>query len=251
MEEKQTIQLPPEPSAAGRRRTIAIAAGAVVAVGVGVVSVVAVAGGSSQPRKPALGAAAATSSPAPYVADSDGGYSQQPQFTWSPRPGVPSPSAPTTAPVSSATPPSAPPPSGPVTVTSHAPTTAPPKTVAKPPVSTAATAPPPPPATSKAPAPYQISGTVSCVSGHSVEGVWVQASQGAGYSPWQGIGNGSTSRYWYTLPSAMSFSLHVGCGGTTASWAVAVTTPDASGPVANFTCHDIAGQAEYGKCDLQ
>ena len=84
-----------------------------------------------------------------------------------------------------------------------------------------------------------------------MEGVWVQAAQGSGYSPWQGIGNGSTSRYWYTLPSTESFSLHVGCGGTTASWGVAVTTPDTSGPVANFTCHDVSGQAEYGMCDLQ
>lgn len=79
----------------------------------------------------------------------------------------------------------------------------------------------------------------------------MQAAQGAGYSPWQGIGNGSTSRYWYTLPTTESFSLHVGCGGTTAAWGVALTTPETPGPVANFTCHDVSGQAEYGKCDLQ
>jgi hypothetical protein len=89
------------------------------------------------------------------------------------------------------------------------------------------------------------------VSGNSVEGVWVQAAQGAGYSPWQGIGNGSTSRYWYTLPAQIPFSLHVGCGGTTAAWGVALTTPQTPGPVANFTCHDVEGQAGYGTCDLQ
>jgi hypothetical protein len=84
-----------------------------------------------------------------------------------------------------------------------------------------------------------------------VQGVWVQAAQGSGYSPWQGIGNGSTSRYWYTLPDTMSFSLHVGCGGTQANWGVALTSVQASGPVANFTCYDVAGQANYATCTLQ
>ncbi|WP_194915505.1 hypothetical protein [Catenulispora rubra] len=255
MEEKRTIPLPADPLNARRKRTIAIAAGAVVAVAVGVVSVVAVAGGSS-PHKPAVGVAAATESSSPYATDSGGGYSQQPQFTWSARAGLP-PGSPTAKPSTPATPPSstsvaAPPPTGPVT------NPAPPTSVAAPPPSTVTkvaapptTSAPPPPSTSKAPTTYQISGTVSCVSGHSVEGVWVQAAQGSGYSPWQGIGNGSTSRYWYTLPSTMSFSLHVGCRGTTAAWGVALTTPQAPGPVANFTCHDVSGQAEYGTCDLQ
>lgn len=79
----------------------------------------------------------------------------------------------------------------------------------------------------------------------------MQAAQGSGYSPWQGIGDGSTSRYWYTLPSTESFSLHVGCGGTTAAWGISLSTPLVSGPVANFTCHDVEGQAGYGDCDLQ
>ncbi|GAA1965976.1 hypothetical protein GCM10009838_24550 [Catenulispora subtropica] len=89
------------------------------------------------------------------------------------------------------------------------------------------------------------------MSGKSVEGVWVQAAQGSGFSPWQGIGNGSTSRYWYTLPASIPFSLHVGCGGTTSAWAVSTTTPTTDGPVADFTCHDVSDQPEYGTCDLQ
>lgn len=235
MEEKRTVPLPADPAVAGRKRTIVIAAGAVTAVAVAVVSVVAVSGGSSPPDKTALGVAAATGGSSPYATDAGGGYSQQPPFTWSARPGDPS------APVSD------PPPSGQVNNPERpASDAAPPaKTVTKAPASAA------PPPTSKAPTPYQISGTISCVSGHSVEGVWVQATQGSGYSPWQGIGDGSTSRYWYTLPSTMSFSLHVGCGGTTASWGISLSTPLVSGPVANFTCHDVSGQAEYGACDLQ
>ena len=99
MEDKQTIPLPAEPSAAGRKRTIAIAGGAVAAVAIGVVSVVAVTGGSSKSGKsaqPVVGPAAATTSTAPYATDSDGGYSQQQQFTYSARPGVPAPSTATT-----------------------------------------------------------------------------------------------------------------------------------------------------------
>lgn len=229
MEEKRTVPLPADPAEAGRRRTIVIAAGAVIAVAVAVVSVVAVSGGSSSPHKPAFGAAAATGSSA-YATDAGaGGYSQPPGFTYSARPGQPS--APVSTP-SSSPPVADPPPSG-VNSSQPASNPAPPKTV------------------TKAPAAYQISGTVSCVSGHSVEGVWVQAAQGSGYSPWQGIGNGSTSRYWYTLPSTLSFSLHVGCGGTTAAWGISLSTPLVPGPVANFTCHDVAGSAGYGDCDVQ
>jgi hypothetical protein len=255
MEEKRTIPLPADPLNAGRKRTIAIAAGAVVAVAVGIVSVVAVAGGSS-PRKGAVGVVAATESSSPYATDSGGGYSQQPQFTWSARAGLP-PGSPVSKPSSAPAPPAstsvaAPPPTGPITnpVQPTSVAAPPPSIVTKAPAPPQSSAPPPPP-TSKAPTSYQVSGTVSCVSGHSVAGVWVQAAQGSGYSPWQGIGNGSTSRYWYTLPSTMPFSLHVGCGGTTASWGVSLTTPQAPGPVANFTCHDVSGQAEYGTCNLQ
>jgi hypothetical protein len=97
---------------------------------------------------------------------------------------------------------------------------------------------------------FKISGEVSCVSGNSVEGVWVQASDGAGWAPWQGLGNGSTSTWWYTLPKDESYSLHVGCGGTTSNWAVATYTPTVTGSSNSFNCYDVAGQADYGTCAL-
>jgi hypothetical protein len=243
MEEKRTVPLPADPAVAGRKRTIVIAAGAVIAVAVAVVSVMAVSGGSSSPNKPVLGAVAATDS----STTGSSGYSQPPGFTYSARPGqpsVPAPPSPPSSPSSAV----APPPSGAVNNPSQpASNAAPPaKTVTKAPASSPASAAPP-----KAPVSYQISGTISCVSGHSVEGVWVQASQGSGYSPWQGIGNGSTSRYYYTLPSTESFSLHVGCGGTTAAWGISLSTPLVAGPVVNFTCHDVSGKSGYGDCDVQ
>jgi hypothetical protein len=97
----------------------------------------------------------------------------------------------------------------------------------------------------------KVSGQVSCVSGKSVKGVWVQAAKGSGYSPWKGLGNGSTSDYWYTLPVHESYSLHVGCGGTTASWAVSDSTPVVGGTHNSFDCVDVPGQSGYGTCRLR
>ena len=96
-----------------------------------------------------------------------------------------------------------------------------------------------------------MSGQVSCVSGNSVEGVWVQAADGAGWAPWQGLGNGSTSNWWFTLPENEAWSLHVGCGGSTSSWAVADYTPWVTGSYNAFNCYDVAGQADYGTCALR
>jgi hypothetical protein len=108
---------------------------------------------------------------------------------------------------------------------------------------------PPPPATSSATsANGQISGQVSCTSGNSVEGVWVAAAQGSGWAQWQGLGNGSTSNYWYTLPTSEPYSLHVGCGGTPSSWAVAAYSPQVSGTQNSFNCIDVAGQPGYKTC---
>jgi hypothetical protein len=109
-------------------------------------------------------------------------------------------------------------------------------------------APPPPSPTA---ASFKVTGQVSCVSGNSVEGVWVQAGDGAGWAPWQGLGNGSTSDWWFTLPKTESYSLHVGCGGTTSSWAVATYSPTVTGAHNSFNCYDVADQANYGTCILR
>jgi hypothetical protein len=111
-----------------------------------------------------------------------------------------------------------------------------------------APAPPPPSTSSATSANVKISGQVSCTSGRSVEGVWVAAAQGSGFAPWRGLGNGSTSDYWYTLPISEPYSLHVGCGGTTANWAVAAYSPQVSGTQNSFNCIDVAGQPGYKTC---
>ena len=98
------------------------------------------------------------------------------------------------------------------------------------------------------PQPFNISGAVTCTSGHAVVGVWVAAAQGAGYSPWRGQGNGETATYWYTLPKKESWSLHVGCGGSPSSWGVATYSVTVSSANVNFACDDVQGQAGYGTC---
>lgn len=107
---------------------------------------------------------------------------------------------------------------------------------------------PHPTSTPKPSGPIKVDGQVSCTSGKSVEGVWVQAAKGSGYSPWKGLGNGSTSDYWYTLPTHEPYSLHVGCGGTQANWAVAAETPTVPAGHNSFDCVDVAGQSGYETC---
>lgn len=113
------------------------------------------------------------------------------------------------------------------------PPSAPPKSIANGPVTTAK---------------FNVSGQISCVSGNSVEGVWVQASDGAGWAPWTGLGNGSTSDWSFTLPKKESYSLHIGCGGTTSSWAVADNSPAITAATSSFNCIDVAGESGYGTC---
>lgn len=96
--------------------------------------------------------------------------------------------------------------------------------------------------------PTKVGGQVSCTSGQSVEGVWVEAAKGSGWAPWKGLGNGSTSDYWYALPVSEPYSLHVGCGGTTSDWAVSAETPTVGGTHNSFDCIDVAGQSGYRTC---
>lgn len=99
----------------------------------------------------------------------------------------------------------------------------------------------------------EVGGQVTCLSGKSVEGVWVQADVDAGFAPWQGVNVpgkafGSTSRWWWWLPNGESYSLHVGCGGTQANWGVAGHTPVVSGTSNSFDCIDLPAQVGYGTC---
>jgi serine/threonine protein kinase len=98
--------------------------------------------------------------------------------------------------------------------------------------------------------PMKISGSVSCISGNAVVGVYVDASKGSGFSPWQGQGSGATATFQYTLPLKESYSLHVGCGGSPSKWEVADYSVTVSTAVNNFSCDDVPGQSDYGTCHV-
>lgn len=94
-----------------------------------------------------------------------------------------------------------------------------------------------------------ISGQVMCVDQRSVVGLWVQAANGgSGWATLTNV-NGYTKNYRYTLPRGGSYSVHVGCGGTSQSWATSNKSPYVSGSYNSFTCYDTtAARAAYLLC---
>ncbi|HEV2638839.1 MAG TPA: hypothetical protein VGX23_27075 [Actinocrinis sp.] len=98
--------------------------------------------------------------------------------------------------------------------------------------------------------PVNIGGQLTCSSGNSIEGVWVSAATGSGYAPWEGASN-NVDKYWYTLPVSEPYSIHVGCGGTPQSWAVACIGPQVTQPADSFECYDVKGAAGYGTCKVK
>jgi hypothetical protein len=93
---------------------------------------------------------------------------------------------------------------------------------------------------------FHITGQIACTSGKPVVGVWVSAVAGSAFAPWRGLGNGATADWWYDLPKSEDYSLHVGCGGSPSSWAVATYTTTVSGGHNSFDCHDTG--SDLGQC---
>jgi len=120
-------------------------------------------------------------------------------------------------------------------------TTPPPRPPAPKPVPTT----PPPPANEA----VTVSGYIQCQS-QGVEGVWIQAANGddSGWAPyWPSSGNPGYATYQYTLDSGGQYAVHVGCGGTQSSWAVATYSDFFSGPTNDFYCYN-SGGADYSYC---
>ena len=95
----------------------------------------------------------------------------------------------------------------------------------------------------------KISGSIQCQS-KSVEGVWIQAANnGSGWAPWvSSAANPQFATYSYTLPYGGEYSVHVGCGGTTSSWAVAEYSSFYGGTVNSFYCYDESSSTLYTYC---
>jgi hypothetical protein len=93
-----------------------------------------------------------------------------------------------------------------------------------------------------------ITGSVVCQSGRPIVGVWIAASTGQGDSDYAHLGPlnltdssspiGSEGTYSYRLPQGGTYSVHVGCGGTSAHWASNNYSPLLSSRTARLHCDD-------------
>jgi hypothetical protein len=102
-----------------------------------------------------------------------------------------------------------------------------------------------------------VTGTVICESGRPVVGVWIAASSGQRDSGWAHLGAGypghSTVTYSYQLGNDGSYSVHVGCGGTTSDWASSNYSPTLHARSVILHCDDHVavngqGAAPDGSC---
>jgi len=94
---------------------------------------------------------------------------------------------------------------------------------------------------------FIITGSVVCESGRPVAGVWIAASTGQRDSGFAHLGPlnpgssapaGPAATYSYRLPHGGTYSVHVGCGGTSAHWASSSYSPSLSGQTAHLRCDD-------------
>jgi hypothetical protein len=99
-----------------------------------------------------------------------------------------------------------------------------------------------------APATITATGHVTCLSGAAVEGVWVVGRNGgSGWATWQASAQTASYASFSRQVSRGDWEVHVGCGGSPATWKVATYSGWVSA-TASFTCDDIAGQGQYGQC---
>jgi hypothetical protein len=99
--------------------------------------------------------------------------------------------------------------------------------------------------------PRQVHGTVTCRSGDSVVGVWIQTRLGSdsGWADTVPISPDS-ARYEYVLSEGV-YALHVGCGGTDKHWASDNRSAFVDGAKHDFVCIDRPAarpHTSYGLC---
>lgn len=86
-----------------------------------------------------------------------------------------------------------------------------------------------------------VSGSVACVSGRDVEGVFVHANSGGGGWGIMTAPGGTTNAvgWHYTLPHGGSYYLDVGCGGTPQNWASDNYSNNYTGGSSGLICYDM------------
>lgn len=93
-----------------------------------------------------------------------------------------------------------------------------------------------------------IRGTVTCLSGAAVQGVYVTAnSGGSGFATWSAM-DGNKATWSKSLPNGGSYYLSVGCGGSRSSWKQTLYGDTMTTTNSTSLCQDVRGQARYGRC---
>ncbi|MEV8375725.1 hypothetical protein AB0P21_23515 [Kribbella sp. NPDC056861] len=98
--------------------------------------------------------------------------------------------------------------------------------------------------------PRQVTGTVRCMSGAQVQGIWVKEARGLGgfVDPKRDPADPSTARYVRELRGSRTYGVNVGCGGTWKKWEVESRSKFVSGTSHRFECHDQAGDPLFRQC---
>lgn len=109
-------------------------------------------------------------------------------------------------------------------------------------------------AAAKSPSPpqsgaYEVSGKLTCSSGNRVVGAWLQGESSSGMVTLKVVGK--VAEYSYKQPRRENYSLHVGCGGTAANWAVDPHTVLVGGARNSFECFDVQGAPHYKFCQAR
>lgn len=92
-----------------------------------------------------------------------------------------------------------------------------------------------------------ISGTVTCMTGRYVEGIWVIGQSSTSGWAWMSAPGNTHSQvsFSYTLNNGGSFDLHVGCGGTPQNWASTSTSGWFSYSNHDYHCYDTSNAPPY------
>ncbi len=95
-----------------------------------------------------------------------------------------------------------------------------------------------------------VSGSLTCVSGAFLEGVWVDATSGSdGWASTTILSDGHSKSWTFTLTAGTTYKLDVGCGGSQQNWAVSLHTGTLSGNHNFMLCYDTPYEDPYyGTC---
>lgn len=95
--------------------------------------------------------------------------------------------------------------------------------------------------------PRTVRGTVTCVDGEDVVGIWVKAgTDESGFARWVRAGSPSTASFERDLPRRLDWTVSVGCGGTTRDWTYELRSADfTSSRQQDWQCMSVRGP-DYG-----